>query len=502
MNNTYAQAVRYVGMGWSVIPLAPGTKDQPLVKWKEFQQRIPSKDELMKWFGNPYIKNNIGIVTGAISNLSVIDADELKNLPMVSSSITVITRRGKHLYFKYSEEKNSVSKIAEAIDTRGSGGYVCAPPSVINNFRYRFVQHYINPTLLRPFPRELMDAIPKFNTASGEVKKGRLDLAELFAALGEGNRNDSFARAVGSLHRDGYSADSIDALLRPHAVGVGFDLGELLNVIQSVTRYENRQTTGYEIHTQGNQAEDITDFLKGEEKVEWIVPGVVAKSSIGFVAGLPETYKTWIMADLAIEAGVGGTWLGIKVNKARTLFIDQERFKGETRRRFKKMIKAKNLSMKDLHNNLYIQVGSSVRLNLEESFEAFRRKLAEIRPDLVIVDSFATFSTVAENDRQEVQKVLEKIKQLRQEFGCTFMLIDHEGKSVLNPETVGDVPDAFKMVGSVGKPAAAETVLVVRKDKANSVTVFHAKSTLAPAVAPINVQVVDTENDGIKLVVQ
>jgi hypothetical protein len=403
------------------------------------------------------------------------------------------------LYFKHSGETNSASKIAEHVDVRGEGGFVVAPPSIVGSHLYRFLV-LPNSSRLQPFPQELLNA--ERHIVSGIGGKSNDWLSQALEGIREGNRNDTFAKLVGRLHRDKHSPSNILALLRPHAELHAFPIGELENVIQSVTRYENEsgQRTSYEIHAQEGKAENLEKFLEGVEKVNWIVPGLIANSSIGFAAGLPESLKTWILIDLAIECARGGSWLGNKVNKNRVLFIDQERFIGETRRRFKKMLKGKNISVdEDINRNLIVQVGSSIRLNLDVSFDAFRKKLSDIRPDLIIVDSFATFSTVAENDRQEVQKVIERIKQLRQEFGCTVLMIDHENKSVLSPDNVGKTPDAYSMIGSVGKPAAAELVLTVRKETDSSVTIYNTKNSLAPSVAPITVQLVDTENGGVKL---
>ena len=48
------------------------------------------------------------------------------------ASVEVITARGRHLYFRTPEVpvRNTASKIAPGIDTRGDGGYVLAPPSI------------------------------------------------------------------------------------------------------------------------------------------------------------------------------------------------------------------------------------------------------------------------------------------------------------------------------------------------------------------------------------
>jgi hypothetical protein len=490
MNNIMKAAANYVEMGWSVIPLRPGSKI-PLIDWKDFQHRLPSLEELRTWFQNSSM-NNLGIVTGKLSNLSVIDADELKNLhPQTSSSISVITKRGKHLYFKYGGERNSASEIAESIDVRGEGGFVVAPPSVIDGHLYRFVNPVLRPDNLPQFPVGL---IPSKEDKTSGIKpslkprlKGRIH--EVLSQLKEGNRDHTFTSVIGLMHRDGYTASDINVLLAPYAETSGFGVLELeKKIIYLTNTYSNRRIDSEK------EVENIESFLSDIQPVTWLCNPIIAKGSLGFVAGLPETQKTWLMMDLAIEMSRRdreGSWLNkFPVSHGRVLFIDQERFKGETQRRLKSMLAEKNIKADDLE--LYVQSGTTTRINLDESYEAFKRKVERIQPDLIIVDSFATFSTVEENSRREVQTVLERIKQIRQEYGCAVLFIDHENKSVFDPND-NSMPNAFKMVGSVGKPAAAETVLTVRKNKENCAVVYHTKSTLASTVEPFTIEVRDTD---------
>ena len=66
-------ALAYLARGWSVIPLRPGEK-RPLVRWEQYQKRPPSADELSGWF-TAWPKANVGIVTGSVSGLVVLDID-------------------------------------------------------------------------------------------------------------------------------------------------------------------------------------------------------------------------------------------------------------------------------------------------------------------------------------------------------------------------------------------------------------------------------------------
>jgi hypothetical protein len=258
--------------------------------------------------------------------------------------------------------------------------------------------------------------------------------------------------------------------------------------------------------------------------VEWICKPIVAKGTLGFIAGLPETNKTWLMMDLALECakndgGVGPhtcpvaetcgdceswapaerKWLGLfPVAHSRVLFIDQERFKGETQRRFKAAMQYKGLSAADLAGNLFLRCGTTTRLDIDTSYQAFRKELLEIKPDLVIVDSFVTFHSSDENSRMGIQVVLERIKALRTEIGCTFLFINHENKGVFSDKENNEMPSAFRMVGSVAIPAAAEFVLTVRRFDTDTVLVHHTKSTLSQAAKSFTAKVVDTDT-GIRI---
>jgi hypothetical protein len=145
MNQTLQAAFEYVEKyGFSVIPIKPGDK-RPLVKWEEFQKRKPTRTEMMSWWAsNP--KANIGIVTGEISNLFVVDFDKYAQdyddekareiIPDSTITPTATTPRGgQHLYFNNpaGNDYSIKARILPGIDYRGNGGFVVAPPSVNGN---------------------------------------------------------------------------------------------------------------------------------------------------------------------------------------------------------------------------------------------------------------------------------------------------------------------------------------------------------------------------------
>ena len=129
--NTLASAICLHSEGFCLLPLLPGGK-RPARRWKRLQTERPTADELVEWFArNDY---EIGIVTGAISGITVIDCDSLDaaqacRLAGIDSPLTQRTRRGIHLVYRHAGERNTVRVGGvPGVDRRGEGGYVRAYP--------------------------------------------------------------------------------------------------------------------------------------------------------------------------------------------------------------------------------------------------------------------------------------------------------------------------------------------------------------------------------------
>src|SRR3954452_18960082 len=124
----------YVRRGFSVIPLEPRGK-RPEIPWKQFQSRQPSDEELLEWFAKD--RRNLGIVTGEISRITVLDIDSEDAMKLAAGrglppTPRVRTGKGWHLYFAHEPGLGNFQRRDDlpGIDLRGDGGYVVAPPSV------------------------------------------------------------------------------------------------------------------------------------------------------------------------------------------------------------------------------------------------------------------------------------------------------------------------------------------------------------------------------------
>lgn len=128
-------AIRYLDLGFSVIPV--DNKKHPLIKWEPYQKQRAPKEEIEGW-SRKWPNMNIGIVTGAISNLLVVDTDTAPAIVRVNDAIPEsllvpcqrTPRGGKHFFFQHREGFVNRAWVSEGVDVRTTGGYVVMAPSV------------------------------------------------------------------------------------------------------------------------------------------------------------------------------------------------------------------------------------------------------------------------------------------------------------------------------------------------------------------------------------
>ena len=108
MSELITSALIYQRYGFSVIPIQPREK-KPLIHWEQCQEQRATGEQTKTWWSK-WPDANVGIVTGAVSGLVVIDLDtpeakaKLKELvPGYDFSVVPRSRTGKgwQLFFKH-----------------------------------------------------------------------------------------------------------------------------------------------------------------------------------------------------------------------------------------------------------------------------------------------------------------------------------------------------------------------------------------------------------------
>lgn len=137
-------------LGFSLVPAKTRTKKGTCIRsWSKYQDEKPTLKDIKNWFWK-YPKAGIGIITGKISGIVVLDIDPPEGLESIKDkeipdTVTIETGGGGvHYYFKYPEELEEVRNFQNkddipGVDFRGDGGLIYAPPSVHpSGNRYKF----------------------------------------------------------------------------------------------------------------------------------------------------------------------------------------------------------------------------------------------------------------------------------------------------------------------------------------------------------------------------
>jgi len=270
-------ALTYVRLGWNVIPLRPRDKRPLLPSWGEWQIKKVTEDIVKKWWQeNPAA--NVGIVTGAISGIVVLDVDGesgRKSLAQVARGLppTPVSNTGKGSHYIYSHPGGEVRNFAgklPGLDFRGDGGYIVAPPSIHPSGRkYEWA---IDPQMVQPVPvpEWLMKLLEQKKEANGEG----IDPLKVLAGVPEGQRDETLFKYACRLRTKGMAKEEALALVLQAARNCTppFPEDEAKKKVESAWRYpEGTETKRLVI-----QFEDIA---KEPEKV-W------SKETIGALAVL------------------------------------------------------------------------------------------------------------------------------------------------------------------------------------------------------------------------
>lgn len=277
-NENVKYALKYASLGLSVIPIRRGDKKPLLDSWREFQSRRATEEEIREWWAR-WPQANIGLVTGQISRIVVLDIDnggletiKANGFPLPPTWVSQTGSGGFHYLYKWpgKEIGNFVRKLP-GLDLRADGGYIVAPPSIhTNGQQYKW--------LIAPGEEELADP-PAWLLEVAETPKGKkLEPQDWETTLVEGQRNEELTRRAGSLLAKGIPAGEVLTMLlawnekhcRPP-----LPQGEVRSIVESIAKreaarpQETRKENGQESEER-KPVRQTSFFINGETIFEQI----------------------------------------------------------------------------------------------------------------------------------------------------------------------------------------------------------------------------------------
>jgi RecA-family ATPase len=216
--------------------------------------------------------------------------------------------------------------------------------------------------------------------------------------------------------------------------------------------YEDDSTSTTEGTTKQDSTFDVmrmTDYVKGYGGggVSWLVEDWLPDSSITFLISPPESYKTWLLLDLAVSVSSGTPFLGsYQVNNVGpTLIIQQEDSHAGLTDRLALIVEQKlgmnaNVdgdewhipSMPDLP--IYVHPSRKLRFDDKKVLEELEKQIETIRPKVIMIDPLYSTTGSADNYMADLANKMMVLKTWRDKYGCSF-LISHHSKKNLDPDS-------------------------------------------------------------------
>ena len=264
--NMIDEAVRLAEKGFSVIPLhgISGNEGNYICNcWKKASCTTPGKHPIESDWKNKIYRNekdirstwkqeyNIGIATGPVSNLLVVDIDGedgCNSMDMLedrygklTDTLKATSGRGYHLYFKHPGINigNKV-KFENGLDVRDQGGLIVAPPSLHHSGKcYQWVDPEES---MAPMPEWLVKHIGESVAKSKNDRKHECRHSSSGGGqIQEGGRNSTLFSEACRLRCLGYEEKIIEVMLQvinEERCSTPLDEDEVSRIAQSACTYD------------------------------------------------------------------------------------------------------------------------------------------------------------------------------------------------------------------------------------------------------------------------
>jgi hypothetical protein len=427
-----AAAADYRRRGWSVLRLKGKIPAEP---WAEYQQRRMALEEIEEspWPG-------VGIVTGAVSGIVVLDADSPEAVEELTrrghpATPMVKTARGVHAYFQHpGGELPTRIGLGNGLDLKGDGGYVVAPPSKHpSGSVYEWI---ISPEDEKPAP------LPAWAVEEVRARGRRATAEDLGEEIPNGSRNKAMTSLAGSLRRRGLGETAIYAAL----LGINAKMcnppladSEVQKIAASMGRYDAPEDDSiYSHHTQTEFGENKSEGEKplpiktvdqviseAGEEVPWIVESLLARGALTDVSGVAKDSGKTTFWCHAIAAGARGEQhAGFNTVAAKYLYLTEQGNNFALALRdseltehadYIRIVQFKDVTAVEWNRLMHKAANDAKRLGM----------------DVLVVDTFSVFARLKgseENDAGPVADRMRVLRQVAQKYNIGVVLIRHAGK--------------------------------------------------------------------------
>ncbi|WP_188311936.1 bifunctional DNA primase/polymerase [Salinarimonas soli] len=488
-----ALALHNAAQGFYVFPCVPEGKLPAIKAWQERATRDPARIRAWWTERDPVLQvtrehaYNVGIRMGRFGDdgwCVALDVDikagakgreSLEALDMNHGepgwldTFTVDTPSGGvHYYFTTAEPMaTSASKLGPGLDTRGEGGYVLAPGSVVQSRPYvarggtlRGAPPWLRDMIGTPAPRTrpeangdaVLDLQPALDRAarflSQEAPKG----------VPEGQRGSTAYRVAARIKDFGVSELACVELMAEEWADTCEPPMPFEDLAESVAHAYEYGQRPIGVDDPANDFDPVEDedlvapkpkplpftrpallAYRNPPPREWLVEGLIPRKKTTLLMGDGGVGKSLLALQLATAVDLGKTFLGRPARRGKVLALFSEDDTDELHRRQQDVCAAAGAGLDDLAGSywwtaddlkdgahLMVMTASHPGGQPTALLAKLLRAIDQIRPELVILDHAANIFAGQPNSGPEVTSFVNRVpNRICVEFGATVVMLAH-----------------------------------------------------------------------------
>lgn len=324
----------------------------------------------------------------------------------------------------------------------------------------------------------------------------------LGARVAQGDRSDSLWYITRCLADAGCSVSEIVAIVRPTVWNKFADRADEVKrlIIEATKAIDKRSDEVQEsLEEEANRPPlmSMADAFRDIKPPKWLIEGALTEGAVGFIAGQPKSYKSWVGLDMALSVSTGADFLDyFRVNEpGPVLYIQEEDPTIVLKSRATKIWAGKRVDQLKIEGNSVVwqpskggpdafdpEVAVYIKQGVTISEESWQIWIDETLADgwkgkpykLLIIDTLMmTAGDVEENKAQAMTtKVFKPLKMLASKHNVAIQVVHHMRK--------GDNKEGQRggqlMLGSVANHAWSEDSLYLSHSTHDIVIDYESKS--------------------------
>jgi hypothetical protein len=416
----------------------------------------------------------IGVPTGAISGLSVIDIDVRDgkqgekwvkdNAELLGQTRVAETQSGGwHYYYRHSGDIRNRAGIDGCIDVRGDGGYCVFPGSI----GYK----WLNDNEFAPFPKQLAAQASGVAGNSLAAPMGTSDIDSLNRVVD--GREKYMARIVlaslADYYRENGTFPTVDWMVSnvypQYEARVKSRTGDLNAEGRGIDEFRKKVTStitrGREgklpdlnfapakaVAPVGLQASPGQVSGRGFERQiklrtlgelsntpppTFMIADYLIEKSFAVMYGAPASYKSFLAIDWALSIAHGADWNGRPTQQGVVVYLAMEGQSGITNRAeaWHRDRKMSNEGVPFYAVTNPISMADAEATDVALLSQAVKDLLGDVNPSLFVVDTLArSFGGADENSATDMGIFVRNCDILREQFDCSVLAVHHSGKDV------------------------------------------------------------------------